>query len=393
VNGGTGGPALAAPRALAGALGRFVLVPAEHASYDTDPANAARSLRLEADEIAALADAGLPHVADTRRGPLFDYVDLINVAAFSGSGQSVPELALRFLLRFSASPAPTWYEPRDWLIGIRLPQEQDAGPGQAPGGPQGQAPGGPQGQAPGGPQGQAPGGPQGQAPGGPQGQAPGGPPGRPQIRVRVPDLSADGVDAVPEAAAAGLAPPQGTDPLARGYQAVVRLTGTPHTVADRRVRAIWTEVVAALTAGRVVYQAVPESLRAMPWEAWQLGMADCIVVSRLLASRIRAAGLPARARRGYLLGLVGSDHAWCEIYEAGRWRQLDAVFAFAAAGGGRDRNLTVDAPAFAEACFGSRFNRLLPCVADDAAPLVYFGERPAPPWALAGVSARLWRPA
>ncbi len=332
------------PGGLAGALGRFVLVPAAHASYDTDPASAARSLRLAADEIAALAAAGLPHAADPRRGPLFDYVDLINVATFGGSGQSVPELALRFLLRFSASPPHTWYEPRDWLIGVRLPREQEAGPG------------------------------------------------RPQIRIRVPDLSADGVATVAEAAAAGLAPPPGTEPLTRGYQAVVRLTGAPHTIADPRVRAIWTDVVDALTTGRVTYQAVPESLRAMHAHAWQLGMADCIVVSRLLAERIRALGLPARARRGYLLGLVGSDHAWCEIYESGRWKHLDAVFAFAAAGGGRDRGLTVDAPAFAQACFGSRFNRLLPCAADDAAPLVYFGERPAPPWALAGVSARLWSP-
>ena len=330
---------------LAGAIGRFVLTPAEHARYDTDAASAARWLQLAEPEITALADAGLPHLTDSRHGPLFDYTDLVNTAMFCGSGQSVPELALRFLLRFAVSPAETWYEPRKWLVGMRLPE------------------------------------------------VPGPERDRPLIRVRVPDLSADGVAEVPEAEQDGFIPPAGTEPIARGYQLVVQLSGAPGTLADRRVRAVWNEVVGALASGEVIYQTVPESLRMAHQQAWQLGMADCIVVSRLLAERIRKLGLPARARRGYLLGLVGSDHAWCEVHEGGRWQPLDAVFAFAAAGGAPDRNLRVDAPAFAEACYGGRFNRLLPCTADDAAPLVYFGERPAPGWALAGISARPWQSA
>lgn len=330
---------------LAGAIGRFVLVPAEHASYDTDAASAARWLGLAEPEIAALADAGLPHITDSRRGPLFDYTDLVNAAMFCGSERSVPELALRLLLRFAASPAASWYEPRKWLVGIRLPEA--TGPERD----------------------------------------------RPAVWVRVPDVSAEGVAAVPEAERAGFVPPAGREPVARGYQLVVQLSGAPGMVADQRVRAVWTEVVGALASGDVIYQTVPESLRMVHERAWQLRMADCIVVSRLLAERIRELGVPARARRGYLLGLVGSDHAWCEVHEGGRWKPLDAVFAFAAAGGAPGRTLGVDAPEFAEACFGSRFNRLLPCAADDAAPLVYFGERPAPPWALAGVSARPWRSA
>ena len=52
-------------------------------------------------------------------------------------------------------------------------------------------------------------------------------------------------------------------------------------------------------------------------------MADCVVVTRLLAARLRDAGFQARARRGYLLGLVGSDHSWCEDFEDGRWKSLD----------------------------------------------------------------------
>src|SRR5262249_19438285 len=160
-----------------------------------------------------------------------------------------------FLLRFAASPPASWYEPRDWLVGIRLP----AAPGDRP----------------------------------------------PPVRVRVPDISADGVSVVPEAAARGLGPPASTDLLAEGYRAVVRLTGASRPVRDPRVRAVCTEVVQALVSGTVVYQTVPESLRTVHHHAWALGMADCIVVSRLIAERIRELGHPARARRGYLLGLVG----------------------------------------------------------------------------------------
>ena len=330
---------VAAP-GLAGAMDRFVQVPGAHACYDTDARAAGRSLRVPVDQILALADAGLPHRSDPERGPLFDYIDLVNVAMFSGTGQSVPELALRFLLRFATSAPATWYTPRDWLVGIRLPE------------------------------------------------APGEPP--PRVRVRVPDFDAEGVQPVP--GAVGYELPAGTDPLREGYRAVVRLTGARRAVRDRRVRAVWAEVVDALVTGKVVYQNVCESLRRLHHQAWDLGMADCIVVSRLIADRVRDLGLPARARRGYLLGLVGSDHAWCEIYEDDCWKNLDAVFAFVCSGGGRDRNIAVEAPGFAQACCGSRFNRLLPCIGEEAAPLVYFDEHPAPPWALAGVSASPWRP-
>lgn len=329
------------PAGLARALGRFLPVPRGHADYVTDAASAARSLRLDPAEIAALAGLGLPHVTDPRRGPLFDYVDLVNAAMFCGTGQSVPELALRFLLRFAASPRESWFEPREWLVGVRLPE------------------------------------------------LPGSARATPPVRVRVPDMTADGVTALPSAG--GLEPPP-AGLVGSGYQAVIRLTGQRQAIAHPDVLALWAEVVGALVSGKVIYQAVPESLRAMPARAWRLRMADCIVVSRLMAERIRELGLPARARRGYLLGLVGSDHAWCEVREDGHWKQLDAVFAFAASGGGKERNFGMHAPDFAAACCGSRFNRLLPCAGADAAPLAYVGDRPAPPWALAGVSARPWRP-
>ncbi|WEO94222.1 hypothetical protein A6P39_009450 [Streptomyces sp. FXJ1.172] len=329
----------AASHALLGALDRFRVAPADVARYDTDTATAARALRAAPEQVARLADEGLPHVVDSRRGPLFDYDDLMNVGMFCGTGQTVPELGLRFLMRFAASSRAGWFAPRDWEVGVH--PSRTAGGEAAP--------------------------------------ALSAVGGGPAVTVRVPDLSAPGVEL--------LAGGPFDEPLGpSGYTAAIRLTGAEHTVRDPRILAAWSEVVDGLASRRVVYQTVPEPLRADHHRAWELGIADCVVASRLLTDRLRAAGLQATARRGYLLGLFGSDHAWCDVVEDGVHKSLDPVFAFVATVG--DERGVEKSPEFAAACFGSRFNRLLPCRTDSAEPLVYFDGEPAPYWAMAGVGAR-----
>lgn len=323
---------------------RFEPVPAEYARYLTGLDTAAKLLGTDPARAAELAVDALPHTVDPDRGPLFDYVDLMNLALFTGtSRESIPELALRFLVRFAAGPRPSWYEPRHWLVRVRAPL---AGPES-------------------------------------------GDRNRPRFRLLGPDLAAPGIEELHEAdlpttgraaAAARVEPP--------GYQVAVRLTGAEDTVRDPGARRAYTELLDALHSGEVLYQSVAEGLRMHHRQAWRLGMADCVVVSRLLAERLRDLGLAARARRGYLLGLVGSDHAWCELYEDGRWKTLDVAFAYLAAGAGRRR---VEAsPEFAAACLGGRFNRLLPCASAGAGALILADGEPAPPWALAGVSAHTW---
>jgi hypothetical protein len=332
--------------ALTGALNRFVTVPADVARYETGVSTAARALRAEPADVEALAAAGLPHVVDPERGVLFDYDDVMNVGMFSGTGMTVPELGLRFLMRFAATPASGWFEPREWLVGVD------------PAGSLGPV-----------------------ADGGPDG---------PRIEVRVPDVAAAGVSVVPRAELGALPPPWSDELQATGYELVVRLTGARQAVRDPRAREAWESVVRPLAAGSVTYQTVPEALRADHRRAWDLGIADCIVASKLLVERLRAAGLSARVRRGYLLGLFGSDHAWCELDEDGVTKPMDPVFAFVSETGDRARGVA-RSPEFAEACCGSRFNRLMPCVGEDAAPLVYFDGRPAPYWCMVGISARPWR--
>ncbi|MFB7470636.1 transglutaminase domain-containing protein [Kitasatospora sp. NPDC056184] len=329
---------LAAPDALVRAVGRFHTAPADVASYDTDTATAARALRAGEEQIGLLAEAGLPHLLDDRGAPRFDYDDLMNVGMFCGTGETVPELGLRFLMRFASTARPTWFGPRAWEVGVHPARTAAGAPDDGSG-------------------------------------------ALPTVRVRLPDDRGPGVELLD-----GAELPDGE--LAEGgYQVAVRLTGEDHRIGDPAIRAVWDEVVGTLAARDVLYQTVPEALRSDHRRAWELGMADCVVASRLLADRLTSLGYRARARRGYLLGLFGSDHAWCEVYEDGAYRSLDPVFAFVSLLGDRTRGVA-RSPEFAEACFGGRFNRLLPCRTETAAPLVYFADAPAPYWAMAGVGAR-----
>jgi hypothetical protein len=163
--------------------------------------------------------------------------------------------------------------------------------------------------------------------------------------------------------------------------ALATISGYDDTVTDPDVLALYEDVYGSLVSSEVDYQSVPETLRHDHERAWALGIADCVVISRVLSGRIAATGRRSRARRGYLLGLLGSDHAWTEVHEDGRWKCLDPVFELLARG-------AVGTARFRAACRGGRFNRLVPCATESAEPLITLAGRPAPAWALAGVSSR-----
>jgi hypothetical protein len=228
-------------------LERFERVPAEFARYAVDLDAAATLLGLSAQQTAELAPDTLPHTVDAERGPLFDYVDVMNLALFAGTSRdSIPELALRFLLRFAAGARPSWYEPRHWLVRVRAPR-----PGQ-------------------------------------EGERGDGAPEQ-DFHLLRPDLGAPGVEAlapddlpIASAAKARVEPP--------GYEAVVRLTGAEGTIQEPEVRRIYDEMLDAVLSSTVIYQSVSEDLRMQHERAWGLGMADCVVISRFLAQRLRDAG-------------------------------------------------------------------------------------------------------
>jgi hypothetical protein len=321
--------------ALTGALGRFHFVPADSAHYDTGVPAAATLLRTLPERIVELAARGLPSRDGDDGRPLFDYADLMNVGRFCGSGLTTPEMNPTYLMRFVTGPSSGWLDPRDWLLKVKLPEKE---------------------------------------------------PGR--FLLRVPELTAPGITPL---AADGIRWPAGNPEFdTDSYQAAIRVTGALDQVAHEGAREVYRQMLADLDSGRVTYQVVGEPLRLDHHRAWELGMADCMVVSRVIADRFRDLGLTARARRGYLLGLVGSEHAWCEVHEDGRWKAVDVGFAHIPLG------LTLkqrppQAAEFVAACFGTRFNRLVPCVAEDAASLIHDKVADRPRSMIAVVSATNWK--
>lgn len=310
-------------------LDRVLVTPPDLAVYDTDLATAEKHLRVDPRQLVALADRGFPHRAGAHGEPLFDYTDLTNVALAQGDERTIPELARRFLLRFAESPPETWFEPRDWIVSVRKPSLDRGGEAAA------------------------------------------------DLAVALPDGETPGVEII------SLDIPSVRQPIST-YTATVRLCGKRDSVSSPEAKDIYDRVLTSLTSEDVRYQNVSQSLRAHHQRAWSCGMADCVVASRLLKDRLCAAGFRARVRKGFLLGLLGSDHAWCEIHENGRWKTLDPVFAYLAG--------QVGAADFASACRGSRFNRLLPCLVADGQPILTMADgSPAPLWYFAAVGARPWR--
>ncbi|MFI5780329.1 transglutaminase domain-containing protein [Nocardia sp. NPDC051570] len=306
--------------ALVPGLDQFRFVPLDVAHHCVDLASAAGQLRTLPEHVAALVVRGLPCGTDPERGLLFDPADLMNLGRASRTGRTHSEVVWRYLMGFSAGSSREWLAAKDWMITLRLP---DHGSGC--------------------------------------------------FRVRVPDWTAAGITRLP---APGLRlPAPDVEFSTDGYQVAVRVAGEFDEVRDPRARDVYRDMLDELEAGRVGYQCVAEPLRLDHHRAWELGMADCIVVSRVIADRFRELGLTARARRGFLPGPVGSEHAWCEIYEDSRWKTVDVGFAFRfhVLPSGQRPPQTDE---FVAACFGSRFNRLVPCAAPDATSILYENSEP-----------------
>jgi hypothetical protein len=294
-------------------LSRFTTMPSKWAKYDMSAETAATMLRCTPEDITQLVHQGLPH-ACSAQGPLFEYFDVMNVGRFSRTGMTTPELTGRTLMRFSSKPASAWLGDKEWVVKVRLPDE-----------------------------------------------------GSGRYWIRVPDFDSPGITRLDK---------QFDQPIVakkqqnQSYAVAIRVNGAHDAICASLVWEVYHELLETLRSGEVTYQAVCEPLRAEHSLAWKLGMADCMVANRVLADRLRSTGFCVRARRGFILGLVGSEHAWCEVHEDGRWKNLDVTFA-AMPSGLPWRQHTPEHNEFVAHCFGTRFNRCLPCVSDNAEPLMY----------------------
>ncbi|MER0241761.1 transglutaminase domain-containing protein [Streptomyces sp. HSW2009] len=271
---------------------KMIPVPAEHRVSALGVSEAAHQLGCDKHLVELLVAAGLP-AEETAQGPRFDYHDVMNLGLQSGTGRSVAELGERSCMRLAAGKPESWTAARNWRV--RLTASVEGAPDTVV------------------------------APLPPAPKVLGG-----ELLDWQPDIDGPGT-------------------------AEARLTtrGTVDSPRTDAVREIHDQLLDELATGVYQYGWIPASLRAQPRAALGHRMADCVVSAWLMHQRAQEAGLRARTRKGFLLGLIGVEHAWIEVQEEGRWLVLDPVLAYL---GGRQRNT---APEFADFCRGSVHNRVL----------------------------------
>ena len=267
-------------------------VPERYFAPTLDVAEAARQLGCVTDVVEELVRAGLQST-DSADGPLLDYHDVMNVGMAARTGRSLPEQAERRCMRMAAGDPRKWIEPRTWRVRLGAPCTEPGCAGAVPTPP------------------------------------------------------------APGLLGGELLEYQPSDAAAHEADAVVITRGNLDEPRTRAVREVYDEVLSGLTTDTYRYSWLPHALRAEPAKAAELGMVDCVIAAWIMQQHAEAAGLEARTRKGYLIGLVGVEHAWTEVLEEGRWLPLDPILAFLAL-----RQPGSD-PGFTDFCRGSAHQRLL----------------------------------
>ncbi|MFE2979029.1 hypothetical protein [Streptomyces sp. NPDC059258] len=290
------------------ALDSLYAMPDDYREFTVERAAALDILRCGERQLDLLVGSGL-QCERAGDGLRFDRYDLFNVALGAQSGRSLPEISMRYALRWMQGGPATWTEPLDWAFEVELTCPRDGGCGTDP-------------------------------------------------RWQHAQLT-------PETAGGGLldwrTEPENL-PVRDGWvvhegPGPVRLTGRLRTrgealdVVSPRLR----EIVADFLAHDYGWARMPEALQADDARVLAAGMAPCITASRFLEREFRAAGYEARTRRGWLLGVLDLAHSWVEVVDDdGIVKCVDIAF----------RKLTEYAqnphPELIDACVGFRFNRLLP---------------------------------
>ncbi|MGW4365657.1 hypothetical protein ACWEKT_08430 [Nocardia takedensis] len=299
------------------ALDRFVAVPAAFAEPRLTRHQALEMLRCGDEVLDRLVAGGLP-AAGTGEDRRFDWYDLFNLGLYSGTGRSQAELAFGFGVRWMSAPISTWTEEREWDVRLTL------GCGRPRCGPE------------------------------------------PVWRIAVPRPEINGgsildSEVLPARPVTRAGMYESRAPQAPQVHVRVRTRGEHR----RLLAAGATEIVREFIARDLRWVRMPERMQADPGAVHALGVANCISAGLELAQLMTAAGYQARTRRGWLLGVMDIEHAWVEVLDDdGVVKAVDPVFALL----GR---FVPDAPPdFADACLGSRLNRLLPTDLRADQPLV-----------------------
>jgi hypothetical protein len=295
-------------------LERLIPTPESYRESRLTAAQALDILRCEEAVLERLADHGLRH-EDGR----FEFCDVMNVALYSNSGRSLPELGQMYAMRFAGGPCATWVAERNWQLSwdLRCPLRSDR------------------------------------------------PGGSWHIQRPAPEHFGG---AVWQLRVDGQTPGEYRGELVVDdrERTIVTASLTTHGMINRvhspMLRELFDGMLSDLKCGRYRFQWMPAALRRDPAAAARNGTMDCVSIALWLARQASEAGLHARTRQGWILGLLPVEHGWTEMLdEDGRWKVIDPLLAVLA-----ERMSGLNA-AFTTFCLGSASSQVLPfeCAADE----------------------------
>jgi hypothetical protein len=299
-------------------LAQLVSTPAEFREETIDRRTALDMLRCSEAVIDALVENGLP-CSGAAGEERFDRWDLFNVALYSRSRRSIPELSALVVARAAAEKPPTWVERREVRLTLSL-----------------------------------------------QCTRPDGCADHPEWLVRPPQPERFDGSITPWRASTPLeaATVVGTIVHARTafeLAATVVTCGAARSIRSAPVRTLFWEIVHGMR-----FQVLPHALAIQTDRIARHGAVDCTAVARLLGARCEDAGLETRVEKGLLLTMLGIDnHAWLEVKDDdGQWKPIDCSLAMISLGS------AIPNPAFAQFCLGSQFNRVLPFACPLEEPII-----------------------
>jgi hypothetical protein len=163
----------------------------------------------------------------------------------------------------------------------------------------------------------------------------------------------------------------GADRLA--VTGVLVTNGQRREIRSKRLR----EIVSQYPPADYRWGRMPEELQWRPELVLRQRYAPCISACLNLAEQCRAAGYPARTRRGWIMGMLDLAHSWLEVTDDdGQLKTVDPAFMILAA-----HHAEQPHPEFIPACTGSLLNRLLPTGHEADQPVMNHdcrGRRSAP---------------
>ncbi|MYU25781.1 hypothetical protein [Streptomyces sp. SID8352] len=292
-------------------LRNLLLIPEDLRDESIPRAVALELLQCGPEILDELLAEGLPHGGE-KGDERFERYDLVNLALYSGSGESVPEKTMAYALRWMHADPATLFRPRRWDYSVVLsPPAADDGAD-------------------------------------PAGMAW-------NLATPRPELHGGWTESLtigPEAAVLGDKDITVGGTTGLTASGVLVTSGERREIRSPRLR----EIVTSFGPDRYRWGRMPEEFQWRGGEVLAQGYAPCIAVCLELAERCRAAGFEARTRRGWIMGMLDLAHSWLEVVdEDGVVKTVDPAFVILAA-----HHAEAAHPAAADAFTGSLLNRLMP---------------------------------